>query len=470
MKKNEEKIGLVIGLGANGEGIIKQDGVVVFVPYTLIGEKIKYKILKVTSKCAYGKLIEVLTPAEMRVRVNCPVFGKCGGCQLQHIKYVNQLKIKEEMVANCFNKIANLNVNVKSTVKGDNQYRYRNKLQLPVGTTKNGTVIGFYAENSHRIVPINDCLINAHWTADIISAFNEYIEEFDIKGYDETDGSGELREITVKEIKGSLIITAVVLDENIRGKKRLVEILTENVKYKFSLYLNVNNKNTNVIYGDKFILLHGAKDYTSDMLGIKYKIGVQSFMQVNNSVCAKLYSAVRDAVCADENTVVIDAYSGAGLMTALLAKQAKKAIGIEIVPEAVKCANELAVQNGLKDKIRNYLGKCEDILPELIKKEKAENSNVCVVLDPPRKGCDIKVINSIIQNDIDRVVYFSCKPSTLSRDVGLLVGSLEQVNGEIVKAKEYKERYSISLLRPYDMFANTKHVETLVCLEKIKNL
>ncbi len=470
MEKNEEKIGLVVGLGANCEGIVKQDGMVVFVPFTLVGEKIRYKVLKVTSKCAYGKLIEVLTPAEMRVRVNCQFYGKCGGCQLQHVKYVNQLKIKEETVANCFNKIANINVNVKPTVKGDNQFRYRNKLQLPVGNTKNGTVIGFYAENSHRIVPINDCLINAPWTADVISAFKAYIDEFDIKGYNETDGSGELREITVKEIKGSLIITAVVLDENIRGKNRLVEILSECVKYKFSLYLNVNKKNTNVIYGDKFILLYGAKDYSSDMLGIKYKIGVQSFMQVNNSVCAKLYSAVRDAVCADENTVVIDAYSGAGLMTALLAKQAKKAIGIEIVPEAVKCANELAVQNGLEDKITNYLGKCEDILPKIIEKEKAENNNVCVVLDPPRKGCDLKVINSIIENDIDRVVYVSCKPSTLARDVGLLVGSLEQVNGEIVKAKEYKERYTVSLVRPYDMFANTKHVETLVCLEKIKNL
>jgi len=167
--------------------------------------------------------------------------------------------------------------------------------------------------------------------------------------------------------------------------------------------------------------------------------------------------------------VVIDAYSGAGLMTALLAKQAKKAIGIEIVPEAVKCANELAVQNGLEDKITNYLGKCEDILPKIIEKEKAENNNVCVVLDPPRKGCDLKVINSIIENDIDRVVYVSCKPSTLARDVGLLVGSLEQVNGEIVKAKEYKERYTVSLVRPYDMFANTKHVETLVCLTRVNH-
>ncbi len=466
MQKNEEKVGLVVGLGANGEGIIKQDGVVVFVPYALVGEKVRYKVLKVTSKCAYGKLIEVLTPAEMRVRVNCPVFGKCGGCHLQHVKYLNQLKIKEETVANCFRKIANLQVDVKPAVKGDNQFRYRNKLQLPVQQSKNGTVIGFYAENSHRVVSIEDCEINAHWTADIIKAFKRYIEEFDIVGYDETSKSGELREITVKEIKGNLIITAVVMDEKIRGTERLVEILQEDVKFKFSLYLNVNKADTNVIYGDKFILLYGSPEYSGDMLGIKYKIGVKSFMQVNNSVCAKLYSAVRDVVDADEDTVVIDAYSGAGLMTALLAKNAKKAIGVEIISEAVDCANALALQNGLADKISNYLGKCEDILPDIIEKERKNQSKICLVLDPPRKGCDIKVINSIIKSDIDKIVYVSCKPSTLARDIGLIVGTLEFVNGEIKKVENPTLKYNVSLVRPYDMFANTKHVETLVCLTR----
>lgn len=466
MQKNEEKVGVVTALGSNGEGIVKQDGVVVFVPYTLVGEKILYKVLKVDKKCAYGKLIEVLTPAETRVRAKCPVFGKCGGCQLQHVKYVNQLKIKEETVANCFKKIANLDVTVKSAIKGDNQFRYRNKLQLPVQETKNGTEIGFYAENTHRVVPIDDCLINAPWTADIIKAFKRYIEEFNLVGYNEVSGTGDLREITVKEIKGKLIITAVVLDFNIVGVDRLIEILNEEVKYKFSLYLNLNNSNTNVVFGDKFKLVSGPADYMGDMLGVKFKIGVQSFMQVNESVCSKLYSAVREGINADEDTVVIDAYSGAGLMTALLAKGAKKAIGVEIVPEAVECANDLAEKNGLSNKISNYLGKCEDILPDIITKEKANGAKISLVLDPPRKGCDLKVINAILSSDIDRIAYVSCKPSTLARDVGLLVGSLEVVNGEIKKAENYVARYNIESVRPFDMFANTKHVETLVVLTR----
>ena len=204
MEKNDELVGVVSGIGSNGEGIIKQDGTVVFVPFTLVGEKIRYKVLKVASKCAYGKVLEVLTPAEIRVRAKCPVFGKCGGCQLQHVKYVNQLKMKEESIANTFKKVANLDVCVKNAIKGDDQFRYRNKLQLPVVMSKFGTQIGFYAENSHRVVPIDDCLINAPWTKNVISVFKKYIEEYDVKGYDEFNRSGEIREITVKEIKGNL--------------------------------------------------------------------------------------------------------------------------------------------------------------------------------------------------------------------------------------------------------------------------
>lgn len=464
--KNDELIGTVSGLGANGEGVIKVSGKAVFVPFTLPGEKIKFKVLKVTSKCIYGKLLEVLTPSEIRVRTKCPIFGKCGGCQLQHVRYSNQLKIKEEMVATTMKKVANLSVNVKSTIKCDEPFRYRNKLQLPVADSDYGAVIGFYAENSHRVVQVSDCLINPPWTASVISAFKKFIIEYNIKGYNEVTNSGELREITVKEVKGNLIITAVVPTFDLREKEKLVEILQNELKYNFSLFLNINDKPTNAIYGEKFILVYGAPNYTSEMLGIKYKIGVQSFMQVNNSVCAKLYSTVREIVNADEETVVIDAYSGAGLMTALLAKGAKKAIGVEIVQEAVQCANELAKMNSLDDKITNYVGKCEDILPNLIANEKKNNSKVCVVLDPPRKGCDLSVINALIDCNIDKIVYVSCKPSTLARDLGLLVGTLKEENGEIKRVENPEYRYEITYIRPFDMFAQTKHVETLVCLTR----
>ncbi len=469
MKKNEERVGIISAIGSNGEGVIKQEGTVVFVPFSLVGEKIKYRVLKVTSKCVYGKAIEIYSPAEMRERPLCHVFGKCGGCQLQHIRYVSQLKIKEENVTACFKKIAGLDVKVKSTVKGSDNIRYRNKLQLAVGDSADGAKIGFYAENSHRIIAIDDCLINAEWTKDVIKAFKQYIEELNIKGYNELENSGELREITVKEVKGNLIITAVSVNESLRGVNRLLEILKATIKQTFSLYININTKGTNVIYGDKFELVYGVGNYTGEMLGVKYNVGVQSFMQVNASVCAKLYSAVRSAVNADAKTTVIDAYSGAGLMTALLAKNAEKAIGIEIVPEAVDCANQLAKVNKLDHKITNYLGNCEDILPSVIQKEKQSGNKTCLVLDPPRKGCDLKVINSIIDSDIDRIVYVSCKPSTLARDIGLLVGSLEVVDGEIKRNENYTPRYNIELVKPFDMFSHTRHIETLVCLTRKTN-
>ena len=468
MQKNQEFISTVSKMGSNGEAIIKDEGKVVFVPFAIAGEKIKYKVLEVTNKIAYGKLLEVLTPAEERVRPKCSVFGKCGGCQLQHVKYASQLKIKEENVKNAFSKIANLEVDVKPTVKGISEWGYRNKLQLPVGVVNGETVIGFYAENSHRIIPIEDCPINASWTKNVITAFKKYVSEYNVKGYDESSHSGDLREITVKEIKGNLIITVVTLTRELSNKDGLIDILKSQLKYNFSLYQNVNNKKTNVIYGDDFNLLYGSPDYTADMLGIKYKIGVRSFMQVNTSVCSKLYSAVKEACMINENTTVIDAYSGAGLMTALLSKDAKKGYGVEIIPEAVNCANDLARLNGLSEKISNYVGKCEDIIPDIIAKEKRENADICLVLDPPRKGCDRKVIESIIDSDIDRIVYVSCMPSTLARDVGLLVGSLKFTENGIENVDNPTHKYKVDLVKPFDMFSQTKHVETLVVLTKLK--
>ncbi len=466
MKKNEVYVGEVQAIGSNGEGIIKEGGTVVFVPFALVGEKIKYKILKVTSKCAFAKVEDIIVPSKNRVKPICSVFGKCGGCQLQHVEYNGQLKFKEETVKNCFNKIANLKVEVKPSVFGDECVRYRNKLQLPVAENNGRTVIGFYAENSHRVIEIDECFINATWTKDVIRSFKQYINEFSIKGYNEQTNTGDMREIVVKEIKNNLIITVVSLSDKLKGTDRLIEIIKENLKIPFSLFINVNTRNTNVIFGDVFKLIYGPKDYTSNMLGIDYKIGVQSFMQVNTCVCEKLYSAVKQLVDADENTTVIDAYSGAGLMTAILAKDAKKAIGIEIVKEAVKLADELAVNNALDKKIRNYLGKCEDILPDIIKKETDLGNKTCLVLDPPRKGCDIKVINSIIKSGVEKIVCVSCLPSTLARDVGLIIGSLEVVDGQVKRVDNPTHRYTIESVQTFDMFAQTKHVETVVCLTK----
>lgn len=467
MEKNQVKTGTVLAVGSNGEGILYEDGLTVFLPFSYIGEKVNYKVLKVAKNCAYGKVIEVLTPSSERVRVSCPVYQKCGGCHISHLNYQTQVKVKENTIKNCFSKIAHLKVDVMPSVISDKQFHYRNKLQLPVSDSDKGAILGFYAPNSHRVIEINDCPINPEWTKDLIKAFKIYFKEFNVKGYNEQTNNGEIREITAKEIDNNLIITVVCLTNNVKGKERLIGILKENLRLNFSLYYNKNDKQTNVIYGEEFRLLHGEGTYSSEMLGIKYKIGVQSFMQVNTSVCKKLYSEVKKAVNCNGENVVIDAYSGAGLMTAILAKDSKSAIGVEIVKEATVLADALAKDNALDHKIVNYNARCEDVIPKIVKEQSEKTDNLSIVLDPPRKGCDVKVISAIKESNVNKIVYVSCLPSTLARDVGLLVGTLELKDGQIVKSENPKIQYKVDYVKPFDMFPETKHVETLVSLSRV---
>lgn len=465
LEKNGEYIGQVVNIGSNGEGIVKCNNETVFVPFCLIDEEIKFKVLKVSNKAIFGKLLEVIKPSANRTEPKCKYFYKCGGCQLQHLKYESQVQLKKDNIKTCFKKIAGLDIEVLDAIKGTKIYKYRNKLQLPVQFDGEKNIIGFYSENSHRVIDIDDCIINPDWTKTIISAFRFFLEKYSLFGLNQVDFSGDIREITVKEIGKNLIITVVGLKKELKNKKELIELLKEKISQNFSLFYNYNNSTSNVIYSDNFSLIYGEENYLSKMNEIIYGTGVRSFSQVNTEVCSLLYDRVIEELNIQSNTTVIDAYSGAGLMTAMIGKKANKVIGIEIVPEAVKIADKLMENNGLKNKVTNYCGKCEDILPKIIEKEK--DSKISVVLDPPRKGCDIKVLDSIVKSNVDRIVYVSCMPQTLARDVGLIIGSLTVENNEIVRLKEYKERYKIEKVIPFEMFPNTKHVETLCVLKKI---
>lgn len=466
INKNDERIGIISDFGSEGEGIIKDEDKVIFVPFALQRETVKYKVLKVSKNIAYGKVLNVIEPSNDRIQPVCSVFTKCGGCQLQHVNYDAQLEIKRKIVENAFVRVANIKTKVDNVICGDSSFRYRNKLQLPISQVGDKTLIGFYAENSHRVIDIEDCPINAEWTKPLINALREYLSNFSIKGYNEFDKSGDVRELTAREVNGNLIITLVSLKDNVKGILSFVEIIKRYINNDFSLFLNINNLHTNKIYGDTFKLIYGPSEYQGEMLGVKFKMGVQSFMQVNESVCKKLYSTVNTLLDAKTNSVVIDAYSGAGLMTALLAKGCSRAIGIEVVKEATILADELMLDNGLSEKVSNYNAKCEDILPDIIAKERSKNAEICLVLDPPRKGCDLSIIELIKNSDIDKIVYVSCKPSTLARDIGLLVGTLKNDNGKITKSENLIGKYSIDKVIPFDMFPQTKHVETIVYLTK----
>ena len=466
MKKNDVLTAEITAIGSNCEGIAKVDGIVCFIPFSLLGEKVEFKVLKVNKNIAFCKLLDVLTPSEDRVRPLCKFYTKCGGCQLQHVRQKAEFKIKSNIIKDCFKKIAGLEVEVNPIVKSENEYGYRNKMQLPVRNINSVNQIGLYYENSHRIVEIDECVIQKPIFNDVIKAFKLFIAETQISCYNDESNAGLLKHVVVRDVKGKLLIIVVINGKELPFKDRLIDILNGYFE-EYSLILNENTKNNNVILGNKFTVIYGQGYYYDEFLGIKYPVFPESFMQVNDSVKERLYVDVIKKLELNENSVVIDAYSGAGIMTAMMAKTAKKAIGIEVIPEAVKAGDELAVLNKLSDKMTNICALCEEVLPDVIAKEKAGNGSISVVLDPPRKGCDDKVLSAIIKAMPDKIVYVACSPQSLARDVGILTGSLAWTNGELKRVENFLPRYEIESVTPYDMFPKTKHVETLVALKRV---
>ncbi len=466
MQKNDILTGIISSLGYNCEGVCKLDnGIVCFIPFALIGEKVKFKVLKVNKNIAYCKLLEVLSPSEDRVRPLCSVYEKCGGCQIQHAKYTTQLKIKSKIISDCFYKIAGINVNVQEPVKSVNEYGYRNKIQFPIRNTEKGNFVGFFAENSHRIVEVSECPIQQEGTSKLLLAFKQFINETGISCYNEVTKKGILRHVVARNTLNALTIVAVVNSNMLPHSDKLIKIL-QNYFKKFSLFVNENKEDGNVITGKNYTLLYGEPYYYDEVCKIKYPVVCQSFIQVNDYIKVKLYNAVASKLNDIKDLTVIDAYSGAGIMTAMLAKQANKAIGIEIVKEAVNSANILAKENGLDNKITNICAPCEEVLPSIIEAETKNGANVAVVLDPPRKGCDIKVLNALIKEKPNHIIYVSCSPQTLARDIGILTGHLNYDGNKLLKSQSPTLNYEITSVKPYDMFPQTKHVETLVVLQR----
>lgn len=467
LTKNQEYECDIVDTGSGGEGIAKIDMKAVFVPYALAGERVRLKIVKAKPDFAFGKLVEVLKPSPFRKQPACPVFYKCGGCNLQHVNYDRQLEIKAKTVADCFKKIAFLDVSVPPAISSGSEFRYRNKLQLPVRHTEKGNVVGFFREGTHDVVPIDDCLIQREWAAEIISAVKKYAA-LGVSLYDERSGKGILKHVVAREVGGKLMIVLVVTQDKLPRKEELIGILKERFK-DFSLFYNINKMNNNVIFSDRFVHLFGDEKITTEEAGIVLSMGPESFMQVNDEVRDMIYGKVVGIIGENRSGAVVDAYSGAGFLTALLAKNCAHAYGVEVVAEAVDCADKLARENQLTPYITNICGKCEEIVPDLIEKLKSEYPSVSVVLDPPRKGCDPEVLSSLKIAQPERIVYVSCNPATLARDVGILCGTLEYKNGELKKAAEFSPQFLVESVTAYDMFPSTKHVETVCLLSRGRN-
>ncbi len=470
VEKNSIICALTDGLGSNGEGVIRHEGITFFVPACLPGEKVRFKVLKVKGNIGYGKVEEILTPAEERARPKCPVFSRCGGCCLQHLDYPSQLAYKATVVKDALRKIGGIQMDVPTAVKSDLPYGYRNKLQLPVGVDREGnTVIGFYAEHSHRIVPISACAIHPEWAEKLIAIIKRYTAECAVKGYDEEKRTGTLRHIVAREIDGKFIITLVAVKKSLPNTDYLIGLLKETFA-QMTLYLNVNAEDTNVIFGKEFILLYGEGVFEGAEQGIRYEAGPITFLQVNENVRTKLYKDALKTVAKEGDEVVIDAYSGGGLLTAMIAKKVKRAYGIELEQEASRCADSLKKKNGLKN-MTNICGYVEEELPKVLEKEKGEKLRL--ILDPPRSGIARSVLKALIDSKIPTLTIISCNPATLGRDLGILTGRLIEKEGELVKNPAYADLpdgetlagyYEITKIQPYDMFPQTKWVETLVCL------
>ena len=462
MKKNDVIISTATGYGSEGEAIFMHENCPVFVPFCLEGERAAVKILSVKGNIAYGKCVETVAPSKERVQPACPVFTRCGGCQLQHMSYDAQVSFKTQLVRNTLKKIAGIDADVLPARASALQYRYRNKLVLPVGVNADGgTSIGFYAARSHRIVPVDDCPIQSPWCGKVISVVKAYMAANGLSGYDEADGRGDIRRIAVREVGGRFIV-ALVAAKSVNAAP-LADML-EDALGKITLLLNINKSYGNAVFGEQWSTVRGDGFFEAEDLGIKFRAGANTFLQVNDGVRTELYENIVNEV--SDVGAAIDLYSGGGMLTAMLAKKCGAAYGIEVVKEASICADELKELNGLSGRMTNICGKVEDELAMLLKR--TAGLRRAIVCDPPRKGMERSVVEAIKESGADKIILVSCNPATLARDLGILLGSLKDEDGVLKKNPDYAaaSAYEIEYIQPYDMFPQTKHVETMVVLRR----
>lgn len=440
----------ITSVGMDGEGVAKVDGMVLFVPGTLVGETVKAQITQVKKSFCFAKVIKILVASGDRVEPSCKICFKCGGCETLHIDYARQLEIKRLHVKNCLERECKREFAIDNTVASPRQIGYRNKIQAPISCQDGKLVGGYFAPNSHKVVPFcrqgegGSCLLNSDGMQAILDLFLDYMSQEGISAYDESKHSGLVRHLVIRKVDGKYAICAVLNGNSLPKSDRLISMLNK-LGIEFSLYISPNTRRTNVIMGEKVVTLCGNDALQGEALGVKYLVSPQSFMQINDDVRDMIYSKVGEIIKDSGIPNVIDAYSGIGIMSNIFAKYADKVYAIEIVPQAIANSKVLAQLNGNGDKIINICGDCAQELPKVV----SRLDKSIVVLDPPRKGCDGAVLKALLSALPDKIIYVSCNPATLARDVNVLLESYEPVS-----------------ITPYDMFPNTKHVESLVCLER----
>jgi 23S rRNA (uracil1939-C5)-methyltransferase len=446
VEKNKDYEMNIDSLGTNGEGVGRIQGFTVFVEGALAGERVSVKIVKVAKSYAYGKLLHIIQKSPSRNEPQCPHFKTCGGCQLQHLSYEAQLDYKTQQVKDALERIGHLeNIQVNPAMGMEDPWRYRNKAQFPIGLVKDQLTVGFYAARSHNLIGIDQCPIQHGINEKVTALVRKFINTYNIPVYQESTHKGIVRHVVTKVgFKSNQLMVIVVTNGELPRKKELVSILREGLPAITSIIQNYQNEKTNVVLGKRNVTLWGS-DTILDAIGdLKFKISPLSFFQVNPVQTEKLYSKALEYANLTGNEKVIDAYCGIGTISLFLARKAAKVYGVEVIDQAIQDAKENAKLNGIEN-VEFLAGESETVIPRLAKLgAKAD----VVVVDPPRKGCDQKLLEAIVEMSPDRMVYVSCNPATLARDLQFMEGN----------------EYRAVEVQPVDMFPQTMHVESIVLI------
>ena len=447
VQKNEYIDVIFEDLTHDGAGVAKVEGYPLFVPNGLPGEKAKIKVIKVNKGYGFGRLMEITEASPYRVEPECPIYKECGGCQLQHMSYEGQLKAKEKQVSGVLQRIGKLeNVKVHPVIGMENPWRYRNKAQVPIGENEGGLIGGFYQQRSHQIIDMKACIIQQEKNDEVVKKVKEICNINGVRAYDEQKHKGELRHIMARYglKSGEVMVVLVTRTNELTGKKKIIEEIVKRIPGVKSIVQNINSKKTNVIFGDETKVLWGEEVIYDSIGDIKFAISARSFYQVNPEQTKVLYDKALEYADLTGEENVIDAYCGIGTISLFLAQKARKVYGVEIVPEAIEDAKKNAELNGISN-VEFAVGEAETVIPEWY-----ENGVVAdvLVVDPPRKGCDEKLLQTIINMKPKKVVYVSCNPATLARDLRVLEDG----------------GYQTVEVQPVDMFPQTTHVE---CVSQI---
>lgn len=451
VSKNDDLTLHITALTGEGQGVARVDGFAVFVPGALIGETVEAHVIKVTASYAVAKTTAVLTPAPDRVEPRCPVFGRCGGCAMQHLSYSGQLSAKQREVYDALTRLGGFaEVPMRPILGMSDPWRYRNKGSFPFSTQAGAAVFGFYAERSHRLIPLYDCPIQDERILDIARRVAFFANENRVSVYDEETGRGLLRHVMARALTTGETMAVIVTSAPLSTAQSTALIAA--LDGVDSIWHNLNSEATNVIFGERFTLLAGKRALTETIGAYSFFVSPQSFLQVNAAQTAVLYEAAVSLLNPKPTETVVDAYCGIGTLSLLVSSHCAHVIGIEQVPAAIEDARKNAEANGVTN-ARFLCGNTEDALPQLV----AEGAPIhAVLLDPPRKGCDPRAISAILSAAPERIAYVSCNPATLARDLQALCAG----------------GYTLCAVQPVDMFPQTAHVETVVllCREKAEEV